>query len=260
VALFGYEVAPRGVGDAPGPGQAWADEALRADGVEVGTVLELGPARSPVEVVGFVEDISYAGQASLWATPATWREVQNANRPDAAVGDDVVQALLVRVDPGAEVEPVLAAIDDASDGATESIDLTAAADALGGVEQQRSVFNQILGITVVIAVLVVALFFALLTVERTSLYGVLKAIGARSRTLAAGVLAQAVVVTLLASAVGVAVAMALDAAIPPGSVPFELSGSRILTSVVALLVAATVGSAFSLRRVLRVDPASAIGS
>ena len=56
--------------------------------------------------------------------------------------------------------------------------------------------------TVVIAIVVVALFFALITVERTALYGVLKAIGARSRTLFAGVVLQAVVVTLIASAIG----------------------------------------------------------
>lgn len=260
VALFGYELAPLGVGEAPGPGQAWADDALRADGVEVGTTLELGPARSPIEVVGFVEDASYAGQASLWATPDTWREVQGANRPDAAVADDVVQALLVRVEDGASASEVLTAIDEATDGATEAIDLTTAADSLGGVEQQRSVFNQILGTTLVIAVLVVALFFALLTVERVALYGVLKAIGARSRTLVAGVLLQAVLITAVASVVGVAVAVALDAAIPPGGVPFELSVGRVATSVVALLAAAALGCAFSLRRVLRVDPASAIGS
>lgn len=260
VALFGYEVAPRGVAETPGPGRAWADAALRADGVEVGTVLEVGPARSPVEVLGFVDDTSYAGQASLWATPDTWREVQNANRPDAAVGGETVQALLIRVGDDADADAVMAAVDEATGGATETVDLTTAANSLGGVEQQRQVFNQILGTTVVIAVLVVALFFALLTVERTSLYGVLKAIGARSSTLAWGVLTQAVVVTAIASALGIAVALALDALIPPGGVPFELSLGRIVVSVVALLVAATLGCAFSLRRVLRVDPASAIGS
>ena len=51
-------------------------------------------------------------------------------------------------------------------------------------------FNQIIGVTLVIAVVVVALFFALLTVERVGLYGMLKAIGARSRTLFGGVVAR----------------------------------------------------------------------
>src|SRR5690606_5773339 len=108
-------------------------------------------------------------------------------------------------------------------------------------------------------IVVVALFFALLTVERIGLYGVLKALGASSGGLFAGVLLQAVLVTAVASAIGIAASLALDAAIPAGSIPFVVTPSRLVVSVVSLLFAAVVGCAFSLRRVLRVDPASAIG-
>jgi excisionase family DNA binding protein len=134
-----------------------------------------------------------------------------------------------------------------------------AADSIGGVRQQRSVFNQIIGVTLVIATVVVALFFALLTVERIGLYGMLKAIGARSRTLFGGVVVQAVVVALVAAAIGSGFALLLARTLPPGTIPYQLLPSRLIISSVALVLAAVVGSAFSLRRVLRVDPASAIG-
>ena len=114
--------------------------------------------------------------------------------------------------------------------------------------------------TIAIAVIVVALFFALLTVERLGLYGVLKAIGARSRTLFAGLVVQAVVVTAVAVIIAGVLALLLDAVIPPGTIPLDMSVRRIVTSAVLLLLAAVVGCAFSLRRVLRVDPASAIGT
>ena len=107
--------------------------------------------------------------------------------------------------------------------------------------------------------MVVALFFALLTVERIGLYGMLKAIGARSRTLFGGVVVQAVVVALIAAVIGTGFAVLLDVALPPGTIPYQLLPSRVVISGVALVLAAIVGSAFSLRRVLRVDPASAIG-
>jgi hypothetical protein len=75
-----------------------------------------------------------------------------------------------------------------------------------------------------------------------------------------GVVTQAVVVTLIACTIGAALAVALDVAIPAGGIPFSISVRRILSSVIYLLVAAVIGCAFSLRRVLRIDPASAIGS
>jgi putative ABC transport system permease protein len=73
------------------------------------------------------------------------------------------------------------------------------------------------------------------------------------------VVAQAVVVALTAAAVGAAFAALLDVLLPPGAIPFQLLPSRVVVSSVALVIAAIAGSAFSLRRVLRVDPASAIG-
>lgn len=259
LAVFGYELAPAGVDDPPPEGQAYADDVLRADGIETGTEVLVGPARTPIEVIGFVSDTNYSGQGSFWVSADTWRAVQNANRPDANVGADVFQSLVVRGD-GVAGDELAGRIDAATDGATRSLTVDAAVDALPGVEQQRSVFNQIIGVTVVVAIVVVALFFALLTVERLGLYGVLKAIGARSGTLFAGVVLQAVLVTLVACAVGGAIAVALDLAIPAGAIPFSLTPARVLSSVGYLLLASVIGCVFSLRRVLRIDPAAAIGS
>ncbi len=256
VALFGYELAPNGVPDAPAYGQAWADETIKASGVEEGMVIELGPARSPIEIIGFVEDTNYNGQSSLWASPDTWRDVLSANRPDAQLGPDVFQALVVRGDGGDLPD----AIDTATDGATDSYTIDEAVAAIPGITEQQNTFNQIIGVTVVIALVVIGLFFALLTVERTSLYGVLKALGAKSSTIFAGLVAQAVVVTAIAALVAGALVVVLDLLIPPGSIPLLVTPTRIILSVGLLLVAAVLGCSFSLRRVLRIDPASAIGT
>lgn len=256
VALFGYELAPDGVPDVPPAGQAWADDTLKSDGVEVGMVIELGPARSPIEIAGFVTDTSFNGQSSLWASPDTWRTVLSENRPDAQLAPGVYQGLIVRGD----VADLPATIDAATDGATESFTVDDAINAIPGVSEQTGTFNQIIGVTVAIALVVIGLFFALLTVERTSLYGVLKALGAKSSTIFAGLVAQAVVVTAIAAFIAGALVVGLDLLIPPGSIPLLVTPGRIITSTVLLLVAAIIGCSFSLRRVLRVDPASAIGT
>lgn len=261
VALFGYEIAPTGVPDErPPAGGAYADRSLEADGIREGMTIALGPARTPIEIVGWVDGLVYSGQGTLWASPDTWRNTLNANRPAGGVGADVFQALVVRADDPARAAAIAVEIDRATDDATDSLTLGDAVEAIPGVKEQRSTFNQIIGVTVVIAVVVVALFFALLTVERTALYGVLKAIGATSRRIFAGVVTQALVVSAIAAVVGTAVAVVLDVVIPPGSIPYALSPARVATSIAFLLVAAVAGCAFSLRRVLRIDPASAIGS
>jgi putative ABC transport system permease protein len=264
VAVFAYELAPRGVPAPPADGQVWADASIEADGVSAGTTLLVGPARTPLTVAGLVADTTYAGQASLWASPATWRAVAAANRPDIAVSEDVSQALVIgAADPALDTEGLAAlarSIDGANAGATETFTIAGAIDAVPGIAQQRSVFSQIIGVTLLVAAVVVALFFALIVVERTSLYGVLKAMGARRGALVGGVVAQAVVVSLVAAAAGTGLAAGLAAALPPGSIPFTLSAARVIASIVLILAASVLGCLTSLRRVLRIHPASAIGS
>lgn len=258
VALFGYEIAPRGVPATPTRGSAYADRTLESEGVRVGQTILLGPERSPITVIGFVDNTNFSGQGSLWASLDTWIEVLRANRPQENLADGTVQALVVQTNVAGG--PVAERIDAATSGATHTLTISEAVDAVPGVKEQRSTFNSIIGVTGFIALVVIALFFTLLTVERVALYGVLKAVGARSRTLFAGVVLQAVVVTAIAAVIAGAVGLLLDAVIPAGAIPYELGVGRIASSVVLLLIAAVIGSAFSLRRVLKIDPASAIGS
>lgn len=258
VAVFGYELAPSGVPDPPEPGQAYADDVLRADGITEGMEILLGPARTPVEVIGFVSDTSYAGQGGLWVEASTWRAVLDANSPSERLGDGVFQALVVRTD--GSTDDLVDAIDEATGGATASLGIAEAVDAIPGVSEQTATFNQIIGVTIAIAVTVIALFFALLTVERTALYGVLKALGARSSTLLGGLVLQAVIVTSIAATLAAVVAFAIDAIVPAGGIPLDVTMGRVLSSIALLLLAAVVGCTFSFRRVLKVDPASAIGT
>lgn len=260
VAMFGYEIAPKGVPQTPKDGNAYADRSLEVKGVRKGMTIAIGPARSPVKIIGWVDDLAYSGQGTLWVSPATWRATVNANRPGGGVGADVFQVLLVQRTAGGPSAVDLAGAIDAASGQTDSLTLDAAIEAIPGVVQQRSTFNQIIGVTVIIATVVVGLFFALLTVERVGLYGVLKAIGATSARLFRGVMLQALIVTAVASVIGGCIAVLLEVLIPAGSIPYTLLPVRVLSSVAFLLIAAIVGCTFSLRRVLRIDPAAAIGS
>jgi putative ABC transport system permease protein len=208
-----------------------------------------------------VTDTSYNGQASLWTDAMTWRSVVAANRPGAALGEGVFQALAVVATDGSVPPAELApAIEELLDGEVLALTVDETIDAIPGVTEQESTFNQILGVTLVIALAVTALFFALLTVERTALYGVLKAIGARSSTIFAGLVTQAVAVTAIAAVIAAVAVVVLDLVIPPGSIPLSISPTRITISALALLAAAVAGCGFSLRRILRIDPASALGS
>jgi putative ABC transport system permease protein len=254
VAVAGYEIPPDGVPAPPAPGSGWADSRLESFGVDNGDILLVGPAETPITVAGFVDDTNFLLQGAIWVDLPTWRSVQNANRPDAFVTDDIVQALVVQ---GSGNLPT--AIDAATADATATLTRDDAVLALPGVREQKTTFNQIIYSTLVVVLAIVGLFFSLLTLERTGLYGVLKAIGSSSRRLFAGVVLQAVIVAAIAFVIGSLVVLALSA-ILPAELPLQLTPSRFIFTAIGLGLAAIIGSAISLRRVTRIDPASAIGS
>lgn len=258
VAVVGYE---QRTGDIPAPppaGEAFADRSLERQGVTLGDRLGLGPSRFPVTVTGWVDDANFLLQGGLWVEPGTWRDVLGTSRPDSVLPDGTFQALVVTTAAGADPAAVAEAIDTATGDATETLTRDEAVLALPGIREQNSTFASIIGVTLFVAGLVIALFFALLTLERIGLYAVLKAIGGSTPQIFAGVVTQALVVAAGSFVLGAVVVYGLSPVLAD-ALPFQLVPSRTVTTFVLLLVTAVVGSAVSLRRVVKVDPAAAIG-
>jgi putative ABC transport system permease protein len=256
-AVIGYERAPSGVPAIPPEGEGWADRRLQAFGVRQGQVLGLGPQRVPIRVRGWVSDTNYLLQGALWVSPTTWRTVQAASRPDASLAAGTWQVLGVqgRGDPAR----LARSIDRATHGATLTLTKNDAVLASPGTREQKSTFAGIIGVAFVVAGLVIALFFALLTLEQVPVYGVLKAVGTTTRSLFAGLLAQAFVVASIAFVLGGLATLGL-AVLLPRQIPLLLEPSRAVGTYVGLVVTAAIGGALSLRRVARIDPVTAIGT
>lgn len=257
-AVAGYELSSDTLPEPPPPGQTYADRRLESSGADLGDVVLVGPAEVPLEIVGWVEDTNYLLQSGLWVEPSTWRAIQNANRPDAIVGDGEFQALVVRAEQGADLTSLSAAI-DATTGSTETVSEDDAVNAIPGITEQNATFTAVIGATFFVTALVVALFFALITLERLGIYAVLKAIGAPSRVLVLGTLTQAVAIAVIAFAIGGLIALGLAQVIPP-EVPVQFEPSRAAFILIGVVVTAAIGGLLSLRRIVRIDPASAIGA
>jgi putative ABC transport system permease protein len=238
--------------------EALADRSLEAFGVEEGQTVLVGTAATPLRVVGWVEDTNYLQQGGFFVQPDTWRQVLADSRPDSNLPPGTFQGLVVEVADGADASEVARAIDEATASATSTLTRDEAVQALPGIKEQDSTFSAIIYVTLFVAGLVVALFFALLTLERIGLYSVLKAVGASSPQIFAGVVLQAVVVALISFLFG-GLLMWLATLVLPAEIPVALVPGRAVQIAVGLVVMSAFGAAVSLRRVVRVDPASAIG-
>ena len=127
------------------------------------------------------------------------------------------------------------------------------------MKQQRSTFNQIIYTTFVVAAIVIALFFALITLEKRTQLAILKAVGASSRYLATGIVVQSLLISVIGgghrhrACRGVAATRCRRRSRSRSEPP------RRITVAVGTVVTGALGAAFSFRRVTRIDPASALG-
>lgn len=259
IALFGYELGTFRLPAPPAEGSVVIDEQLqRITGIDVGDTLEIGPAAEPVTVAAVVDDIT-AGAPSVWIGLDQWRQLVASANPGAILPDGVSQALVVQPDDSVgSPEALVASLTDAGLDGIDPVTSDEAIGALDVVQQQSSTFRGIIGVTFVITLLVIALFFALITLERMGLYAVLKAIGARTGELLAGVSIQAVGVSVVALIVGFILSALFVAVLPP-QLPVRIEPNRLVQIAIGTVLTALVGSLFTARRILRVDPASAIG-
>ncbi len=226
LAVIGYESSTDVLPTPPGTGEGYADRSLKARGVDEGDVVAVGPTGVEVEVVGFVEDTDYLLQGSLWVTAETWREVQSSSRPDAAVGPGVFQVVLAHGDGSVTAEELATDIDESTGGATTSLTREEAVFSLPGTREQNSTFGVLIGTGFLVVGLITALFFVLLTIERTRLFAAVKALGTPSSRLVAWSTFQATAVSAGSFLLGVIVTVPL-AAVVPDAIPLRLEpGAR----------------------------------
>ena len=149
---------------------AASDEALADEGVGLGSTVSVGDVA--VEVVGFVADASYQLQPTVWTTLDTWRDMRDSRASGAAPAQPTTSTRL-------RCARLTTLADGDRRGSPGTAVLTAEQTGLAipGVEQQKSTLNTIIYITLAVAALVVALFFALLVLEKRELFAALKALG-----------------------------------------------------------------------------------
>lgn len=226
------------------------DAQTRRSGLEVGSVISVNDGPD-LEVVGVGEDAGF-GFTTAWTDHDVFHEVRVQVRPELAQLAESSQSLGVST----KGEGAVAAIEEVP--GVEVATIQEAIDALPAASQQKSTLDAIVYTTFVVAAIVVGLFFALITLEKRSEYAVLKAIGMSNWALIRAIFAQAIVASLVGFVVGFGLSR-LAGLIIPSDIPALFLTATALTLLAITLVMGALGAVFSFRRIVKIDPASALG-
>jgi len=269
LTLFGIEpdgfLAPavstgRGVGAVDG---IVVSEPLREQGIELGTVVTLDRLDVELTVVGFTQGQATFGHVDVAYLPLdTWRLLAaGASEPGAPTRQQIdsldfpfasVVALLAETG----VSPDFAATDDSA--GTTTMTLTEAFNASPGYEAETLTLSMIQIFLYAICALVVGAFFTVWTIQRSHDIAVLRAMGASSRYLLRDSLAQAAILLVSFTAIGVAAGVGMGAAMPD-AMPFALELEPIALASCLTIGLGLLGAAVAVVRIARIDPLRALG-
>lgn len=224
-------------------------EFLRLAGYRIGDVVPVSlrlETRS-FRIVGVIEEGYFFFQPAVYVTREAWRTLRYGDSPRAPVASIVL--LKGRDLPGSR-----------GDG-YEVVDKETAFANIEGVAGQQSTVSALRAFGYLIGALVIGVFFYVLTLQKVPHIGVLKALGASSGYVFRQLLMQVLTVAVVGVALAIPLAVVTGEAIQrlPNPVPIAFDVPVLLTTSLLLLVASIVGAAFSLRRILTIDPIIAMG-
>ncbi len=129
---------------------------------------------------------------------------------------------------------------------------------LPGYAAEQMTIQMILWILLIISAVILGIFFYILTLQKQSQYGVLKAIGMKMTEINTIMLSQILMLSVFGVVIGNSLAFLL-ASVLPAAMPFYLKLSDVLLiSCVFVLISLAFGL-FSTRYVAKVDPLMVIG-
>lgn len=236
---------------------------MKAEGVELGTVVTLDRIDTKLTVIGFTENQATFGHVDVAYLPLhTWQLIASGQALPGAPTEAQLSALdfstasVVAVQANDGVKLDLASADAIA--GTSSQPLKAAFNASPGYEAETMTLSMIQMFLYAICALVVGAFFTVWTIQRKHEIAVLRAIGASAGYLLRDGLAQAAIVLIGFTAVGLAAGLGLGA-IMPDAMPFALEAAPIATATALTIILGLLGAAIAVIRISKIDPLNALG-
>lgn len=244
------------------PHEVVLSETARSEGIEIGTVLTVDRMDTELTVVGFTDGQATFGHVDMMYLPLdTWRLLISGQAQPGAPTAEQLDAL---DSDTASVVALQAADDDidltAGDAAatTTAMPLEESFNASPGYQAETLTLSMIQWFLYAICALVIGAFFTVWTIQRTQELAVLRAIGASGGYLLRDSLAQAALLLVIFTGVGVGAGILLGNAMPEG-MPFSLEPAPIAVATAVTIACGLAGATISVLRVLRIEPVTALG-
>ncbi|MEC0371086.1 ABC transporter permease [Paenibacillus chibensis] len=219
------------------PGEIVLDRSLEKDGIHVGDVLTNNQFSGTFKVIGFADHKKYSHSPVAYIHMDNYKEMYRVN---------TMQLLFI---PGQD-EP------QSIDG-LQSFSNHQFLNTIASYNAEQMSLNMIIWFLVAISGMLFAIFFYMMNVQKIGLYGILKAIGVKTRTLFRMMWAQMFFITAIALVLSIALSQGFNLIAPEG-MPFSLTMGTTLQLSILFFIIGFIGATLSGLQIRKVEPLQAI--
>ncbi|MBF0009871.1 ABC transporter permease [Enterococcus casseliflavus] len=225
--------------------EAVADSSIEEEyGISIGDTIKLAGSDKKLKIVGFTDNARFSVAPVLYTSIGAYQEIRFEKEDDSE--NARINAIVTR-----------GKIKEVPDDLVAT-DISKFINELPGYNAQVLTFGFMIGFLIVIAAIVIGIFIYVLTMQKSEIFGVMKAQGISSRYIAFSVIAQ----TFLLATSGVLIgglATIGTALVLPAAVPFQINLLFFASISVMMILIAMLGAFFSVRTIVKIDPLKAIG-
>ncbi|HDE3086627.1 TPA: ABC transporter permease [Staphylococcus aureus] len=220
-----------------------ADETLKNKGFKIGDTLSLSQSDEKLHIVGFTESAKYNASPVIFTNDATIAKI------NPRLTGDKINAVVVR-DTNWK--------DKKLNQELEAVSINDFIENLPGYKPQNLTLNFMISFLFVISATVIGIFLYVMTLQKTSLFGILKAQGFTNGYLANVVISQTLILALFGTAFSLLLT-GVTGAFLPDAVPVKFDVLTLLVFAIVLMIVSVLGSLFSILTIRKIDPLKAIG-
>jgi len=224
---------------------AFADDSLLELGYKVGATIGIAGTDIEWTIVGFNSKSTYQTAPVLYVNLNTWMDYRfnQAVIPVTLFNGVVVSGDILSV---------------GTDDGLISYTIQDFISTLPGYNAQVLTFSIMIGFLIIIVAFVLGIFIYVLTIQKTPMFGVMKAQGISNGYIGGSVVMQTLIITAFGIFIGLALTI-ISGIFLGGFVPFAINPLFYSLITVAFFLFAVLGGLFSVRAVLKIDPRIAIG-
>ncbi|WP_010529509.1 ABC transporter permease [Lentibacillus jeotgali] len=228
-------------------GEVIADDTLKEEGFEIGDELEISSSDVTLTIVGFTDNAQFNAAPVLYTNLGTLQQVRFGE--EAENNEGMVNGFVVRGGNLADVSV---------DNGLQVVETSTFIENLPGYTAQNLTLTFMIYFLFIISAVILAIFLYVLTIQKVSMFGVMKAQGISSKYLANSVVAQTFQLAVAGVAIGFLLTI-LTGFFLPTAVPVAFDYLVMLLYGLVLIAVSVLGALISVRTIVKIDPLKAIG-